>query len=101
MNIFVFLAWIVFLLFLAFFLTALCVNFIKDLIFYRKNRWNFDLNRKGSYEIFDGDPGGGGPLSGKRRILGAAIFIFGLACFILLGCLVVLNQFGEHLAEKL
>ncbi len=81
-----------FLLFLSAFLVSICMEFIKDIIFYSSNGWNYSVDRKNSFKLYDGDPGADVPVTGKRKLIAAAIFILGLVFFVLIGFLILLGQ---------
>ncbi|MBG6154781.1 nitrate reductase NapE component [Labrenzia sp. EL_159] len=70
---------VTFLFFLCFSIynVILLFRFYKDVKFYARNGWNFDQIRKGSMEIFDGDPPSGPPLKGRNRFFSMVFLVLG------------------------
>ncbi len=63
------------------FLAYIAKCFLHDFFFYRANGWNFEEEREGALKVFDGDPGGDEPLSGRKRFY-SQIFCFVICAFL-------------------
>lgn len=44
------------------------VQMALDLLFYKRNNWDFSKSRETKFEITDGETGGGEPITGMARI---------------------------------